>query len=76
MRFLTDFSLHCLSLGIKRSCKKSGLEKDVEPAQAASGYERANDIKFWQAMAKLHDKIQVFSLGKSFTIEFPDQYFL
>ena len=75
LRFLNDFSLHCLSLGIKRSFEKVD-KRDVEPAQAESGYERANGIKFWQTKAKLHDKVQVFSLGKSFTIEFPDQYFL
>jgi len=74
LRYLNDFSLHCLSLGIKRSCEKVD-KRDVEPAQAESGYERANGIKFWQTKAKLHDYVQGFLLGKSFTIEFPDQIF-
>ena len=52
-------------------------KRDVEPAKAESGYERVNGIKIsGKHKAKFHDKVQVLSLGKSVTIEFPDQYFL
>ena len=49
--------------------------RDVEPAKAESGYERdshGHKRFLSHSQRQTYNKMQVFSLGKSFTIEFPE----
>ena len=52
--------------------------RGVEPAQAGSGYERESHghKRFLShSQRQTYNKMQVFSLGKSFTIEFPENIY-